>query len=72
MSSNSYRKILNVLLQNLMRMKHFEIFILKLIKKLMSRKLINQLNYNFVFSGAKGDWDFWISDLVKTPDGTVI
>ena len=22
--------------------------------------------------GAKGDWDFWISDLVKNPDGTDI
>ena len=21
---------------------------------------------------AKGDWDFWISDLVKNPDGTDI
>ena len=20
--------------------------------------------------GAKGDWDFWISDLAKNPDGT--
>ena len=32
MSWNFYRKILNVLLQNLMRMEHFEIYILKLIK----------------------------------------
>ena len=23
-------------------------------------------------TGAKGDWDFWISDLVKHPDGTDI
>ena len=22
--------------------------------------------------GTKGDWDFWISDLVKNPDGTDI
>ena len=22
--------------------------------------------------GMKGDWDFWISDLVKNPDGTDI
>ena len=22
--------------------------------------------------GVKGDWDFWISDLVKNPDGTDI
>ena len=27
----------------------------------------------FIFSmGAKGDWDFQISDLVKNPDGTDI
>ena len=30
---NLYRKFLNVLLQNLMRMEHFEMCILKLIKK---------------------------------------
>ena len=23
-------------------------------------------------AGAKGDWDFWISDLVKNPYGTDI
>ena len=34
MSWNFYRKILNVLHQNLMRMEHFEIYILKLIKKI--------------------------------------
>ena len=39
----SMRK-LNVLLQNLVRMKHLEIYILKVIKKLMSRKLMDQLN----------------------------
>ena len=24
------------------------------------------------FDDCKGDWDFWISDLVKNPDGTDI
>ena len=42
MSLDFYRKILNVLFQNLMRMKYFEICILKLIK-LISRKLINKI-----------------------------
>ena len=46
MSWNFYRKVLNVFLQNPMCMKHFEICILKLIL----RKLIDQLNWNFVFS----------------------
>ena len=28
-------------------------------------------NYNYCLNlGAKVDWDFWISDLVKNPDGT--
>ena len=26
----------------------------------------------YYFVGAKGDWDFWISDLIKNPDGTDI
>ena len=35
------------------------------------------INLNFIFSsvffeGAKGDWDFRISNLVKNPDGTDI
>ena len=47
---NLYRNILNVLLQNLIGLEHFEICALKLIKILISRKLIDQLNYNFVFS----------------------
>ena len=38
--------MLNVLLQNLMRMEHFEICILKLILK-MSLKVMDQLNLNF-------------------------
>ena len=50
MSWNFYRKILNVLLQNLMRMEHFQICILKLLKKLISRKLMERLNWNFVCS----------------------
>ena len=25
-----------------------------------------------LIKGAKGDWDFWISDLFKNPDGTDI
>ena len=33
-----------MILQNLMRMEHFEINIYKLIKKLISRKLMHQLN----------------------------
>ena len=28
--------------------------------------------YNILNSGAKDDWDFQISDLVKNPDGTDI
>ena len=48
MSWNVYRQILNALLQNLMRMGYFEIYIIKLIKKLISRKLMGQLNWNFV------------------------
>ena len=35
------------------------------------------VNYYYYYllrckAGAKGDWDFWISDLVKIPDGTDI
>ena len=45
---NFYRNFFNVLLENLMHMEHFEIYILKLIKKLISRKLMDQLNWNFV------------------------
>ena len=56
MSKNFYRKMLNVLLQNVMRMEHFEIYILKLIKKLISRKLIDQLNSNFVCSPFLKSW----------------
>ena len=29
-------------------------------------------NNIIIIIGAKGDWDFWISDLVKTPDETDI
>ena len=43
MSWNFYRKIFNILIQNLMWMEHFEICILKLIKKLISWKLIDQI-----------------------------
>ena len=32
-----------------MRMEHFEIYILKLIQKLISQKLMGQLNWNFVY-----------------------
>ena len=39
---------MNVLPQNLMRMEHFEIIILKLNKTLISQKLMDQLNWNFV------------------------
>ena len=47
--SLSYRDInfeiyFNILLQNLMRVEHFESYILKLIKKLISWKLIDQFN----------------------------
>ena len=31
---NFYRKFFNILLQNLMRMEHFEIYLFKLIKKI--------------------------------------
>ena len=48
MSWNFYRKILNVLIQDPMHMWHFEICILNLIKKLISRKLMDQLKWNFV------------------------
>ena len=78
--------MLNISLQNLNRIEHFEIYIFKLIDKLKSRKLMYQLNSNsvsFLFpksiirctknhKGVKGDWDFRISDLVKNPDGTDI
>ena len=40
----------NVLLQNLMGIEHFEICILHLIEKLISRKLKDQLNWIFVSS----------------------
>ena len=37
----------------------------------------NGINYNDIhinnimyYMGVKGDWDFWISDLVRNPDGT--
>ena len=33
---------------------------------------INTLNWVICWQGAKGDWDFQISDLVKNPDGTDI
>ena len=36
--------VTNVLLQNLIHFEHFEICILKLIKNLISRKLVDQLN----------------------------
>ena len=37
----------------------------------LCKKLIN--NYTpYSREGAKGDWDFRISDLVKNPDGTDI
>ena len=26
----------------------------------------------YAYAGAKDDWDFWISELVKNPDGTDI
>ena len=42
-SRNLHRKVLNVLFQNLMRMEHFEICILKLI----SRKLNGLLELKF-------------------------
>ena len=28
--------------------------------------------YTYILMEVKGDWDFWISDLVKNPDGTDI
>ena len=40
----STEKSLNVLLKMLMRMEHFKIVILKLILKIISRKLMVQLN----------------------------
>ena len=39
----------NVLLQNLIRMEHFEICVLKLIKKIISPKLMVKLNLNAVY-----------------------
>ena len=30
------------------------------------------INRPDLYVGAKGDWDFWISDLIKNPDGTDI
>ena len=42
------QKNFDVLLQNLMHVEHFEISILKLIKKLISWKLMDRLNSNFV------------------------
>ena len=41
---------LNILLQNLMRMEYFEIYLLKLILKLITGKIIDRLNLNFAFS----------------------
>ena len=32
----------------------------------------NKSQFNLTLYGAKGDWDFRISDLVKNPDGTYI
>ena len=46
MSWNFYRKIMNILIQILMCMEHFEIYLLKFISKLISRKLTAQLNSN--------------------------
>ena len=45
------QKFLNILLQKLMRMGHFKICrsILKFIKKLIPRKLLDQLKLNFAF-----------------------
>ena len=34
--------------------------------------LIVRILYFYCVLGAKGDWDFRISDLVKNPDGTDI
>ena len=42
------QKIFECFNQNLMSMEHFETLILKLIKKLISRKLMDQLHWNFV------------------------
>ena len=41
--------MLNFLLQNLMHMEHFEIYILKLILKIIAQNLIDQFNSNFVY-----------------------
>ena len=50
MSWNVYRKILNILFQNLMLMEYFEIYIIKLSKKLISLKLVDEFNPIFVCS----------------------
>ena len=42
------QKIFDSFTPNLIPMEHFEIYILKLIKKLISRKLADQSNWNFV------------------------
>ena len=34
--------------------------------------IINIININIIILRAKGDWDFRISDLVTSPDGTDI
>ena len=36
------------------------------------RKLLNAILLSIIHVGAKGDWEFRISDLVKNPDGTDI
>ena len=36
------------------------------------KEFVLKINALMPLSGAKGDWDFWISDLVKNPDGTDI
>ena len=38
----------------------------------LGRKSIIYWGYVLLYVGAKGDWDFRISDLVKNPDGTDI
>ena len=50
MSCNFYKKKLNVLLQNVMRTERFEICIIKLIEKLISRELKDHLNSNCALS----------------------
>ena len=59
MSWNVYRKILNVLLQNLMR-EHFEISILKLISQKLTKKLIWN-SVCFLFSKSR----IWSIKIIK-------